>query len=304
MPTPRRPRRLWTDSRERLTRTVWPTRAPFEDDTAARVAIVTVSYNTLALTAHLLFSVLRVLPIGSVERIVVVDNGSTDGSSEFLAALAALGLIDLVHNRRSPYHGPGLNRGISHLASLARQDVDPVNLVWVLDSDAVVLMPDALDRCVRSLRSNDAALVGKLQDYDRPRPRLDRYAHPAALLMDPARVWHHRVPAFLEDGAPGVVMQHVLRQRGERVADVPVFADALMLHLGSGTLRRLADSSELDNRYFEWATEHRDHHFHGRADGAALYGRFLRDFTREIPALTPDVFLDACLQTPRLSWAT
>lgn len=302
MSTPRRPRRLLTDTLERLGRSAWPTTTPLADVDPARIAVVTVSYNTLELTAHLLFTIHRVLPVGAVAEVVVVDNGSTDGSAEFLTALDRAGLVRLVRNSRFPYHGPGLNRGISDLARRQRGRPEPVNLIWVVDSDVVLLASDALERMSHVLRADHAAIVGPEQPYEQSRPKMSAYVHPASLLMDPARVWRHRVPAFLEDGAPGVMMQHVLRRRGEQIIDVPAFAEGSVLHLGSGTLRSLLDGERSENRYFDWAQGHREHHFHGRGDGAALYERFLVDFDRLVPSFEPGRFIEACRIDERLSW--
>ncbi len=297
-----RPRRLWTDTRERLSRTQWPTTASTSASPDARVAMVTVNYNTLELIAHLLFSVMRVLPKNAISEIVVVDNGSTDGSLEFLRSLHAFGLIHLIENSRYPYHGPGLNRGISYLAQRGRQPATRARLIWVLDSDAIVMAPNSLDRFIQSMAGPDVAMAGQLQPYDQPRPRLSAYAHPAALMIDPAVVWRHRVPAFLEDGAPGVIMQHSLRRRGAKITDVRAFDEGLILHLGSGTLRVLAAEERRDNRYFNWATMHQYHHFHGQENGLAFYENFLADFTRLVPTLDPRLFAATCHETERLSW--
>jgi hypothetical protein len=61
--------------------TWWPPEGVEED---GRVVGVTVSYNTKELTALLLWSLYRVLEWWSLD-VVVVDNGSSDGSSELLA---------------------------------------------------------------------------------------------------------------------------------------------------------------------------------------------------------------------------
>src|SRR5487761_1122984 len=91
----------------------WPRRPPtarVHCPTALNVAIVTVNYNTAEHLAHLVFSLFRVLGRDQFQRVVVVDNGSTDGSVELLGALADAGLIEVIFNRRQRYHGPALNQ--------------------------------------------------------------------------------------------------------------------------------------------------------------------------------------------------
>ena len=56
-----------------------------------KVAVVTVSYNTRELTALLLWSLRTIVNWPDLE-IVVVDNGSADGSAELLAEAAQAGL--------------------------------------------------------------------------------------------------------------------------------------------------------------------------------------------------------------------
>lgn len=71
---------------------------PAEPETAPdRVAVVTVSYNTRELTAFLLWSLHRVVSWPDLE-IVVVDNGSRDGSAQLLAGAARAGACVLVRN--------------------------------------------------------------------------------------------------------------------------------------------------------------------------------------------------------------
>src|SRR5207248_1684298 len=109
-------------------RTTWP-RPP----SGTQVAAVLVSYNTLELVARALLSLYRVLELNALSKIVVVDNASTDGSREFLEALAADGLITLIANDRQRYHGPALNQALSYLARGERRQAS-VDYVWILDS--------------------------------------------------------------------------------------------------------------------------------------------------------------------------
>jgi GT2 family glycosyltransferase len=70
-----------------------------------KVAVVTVSYNTRELTALLLWSLRTIVNWPDLE-IVVVDNGSADGSAELLAEAAQAGICVLVANDVNRQHGP------------------------------------------------------------------------------------------------------------------------------------------------------------------------------------------------------
>jgi GT2 family glycosyltransferase len=77
------------------------------------VAVVVANYNTCRLIAQLVFSLYRLLGGDQFSALVVVDNASTDGSREVLAALHRAGLVHLIGNRTQRYHGPALTQGIS-----------------------------------------------------------------------------------------------------------------------------------------------------------------------------------------------
>ena len=108
----------------------WPDRPV----TPGQVAVITVSFNTRELTALLLWSLRRILEWDSLE-IVVVDNGSKDGSAELLAGIAAAGGCRLLANATNRAHGPALTQAMSFLAS---RESDLPEWVWVLDSDVVI----------------------------------------------------------------------------------------------------------------------------------------------------------------------
>ena len=114
-----------------------------EPPAEGRPGVVVVSYNTRRLTAQLIYSLYRTLRPPEF-HLVVVDNGSTDGSAELLSAVADAGLCDLIRNLENRYHGPALNQGMSRLAELHDSGAVRLTAVWLVDSDCVVLRPDAL----------------------------------------------------------------------------------------------------------------------------------------------------------------
>ena len=123
------------------------------------VTVVTVNYNTRRLVSMLLWSVYRFLG-SELRSVVVVDNGSSDGSTEILQACARAGLCEAILNDTNRYHGPGMSQALSHCASRAVDGDRP--WLWLLDSDCVVARPDAgADQVAAIIRTSVAAHVGR-----------------------------------------------------------------------------------------------------------------------------------------------
>jgi glycosyltransferase involved in cell wall biosynthesis len=256
------------------------------------VGIVVANFNTHRLISQLVFSLYRQLGGDQFSELVVVDNASSDGSRELLAALHRAGLVHLIRNRTQRYHGPALTQGVSWLARRQR----PVDYVLVLDSDVVVLRADSVRDSLAAARRHDAALVGqKLGDdgYNGLLHNNPEMLNPCSLLFDPSRVWRDPIPPFLEDGAPATALQVAADARGLRLIHFPFVEEGYVLHLGRGTLRELARSGDTANRYYEWALDHHEPHFGGDERGAALYRAFCRRFETEVGELTPENLVDA-----------
>jgi Glycosyl transferase family 2 len=232
-------------------------------------------------------------------EIVVVDNGSTDGSVEVLDALAGAGLIHLIRNPSQRYHGPALSQGVSWLAE-RQHEVDPadrLDYIWVVDSDVVVLRSDTVVDAVAALKAAGAAAVGQ-RVLDDVHTRLLRHSramlHPSSLLFDPALLWRPPIPPFVEAGAPALALQFAADEQGLRLLDFPFVEQGYLVHLGRGTLREIAHTKDSVNRYYRWATGHRDYHFGDHPHGAELYGRFGELFRTEVGEVSPERLVAAC----------
>jgi glycosyltransferase involved in cell wall biosynthesis len=255
------------------------------------VAVVTVSYNTRQLTAFLLWSLHRILRWPTVE-IVVVDNGSQDGSAELLAEVQQAGVCVLLANDVNCHHGPGLNQGISWLAARAGP---PPPWIWILDSDAVVARPDALSSALDAAKTASAAVVGEPQ-WDRWHQveRFELYS----LLLDPAQVWRRGIEPFTEGGDPSFELLRSAAALGLRAATFPFAAKEYLIHRGRGSLAAVVAAGDESHPLYSWATEHHEPHFADVPGAEQRYFALLRSFRAETGALTGASLAAACKRRP------
>jgi glycosyltransferase involved in cell wall biosynthesis len=270
-------------------RTTWPCGDSKGLD--GRPGIVVVNYNTRRLIAQLIYSLYRTLQ-PSTFRLVVVDNGSTDGSAALLSAIAAAGLCDLIANPTNRYHGPGLNQGVSYLAEATQRDAAvPISHVWLLDSDCVVMRPDALSAPCGVMRATGAALVGQ-RGYDTADAEELLGLH--SLLIDPAQVWQPTIQPFQDHGLPSEALQRSCAEAGLLAVDFPYTRGGYIIHIGRGSLRAIVERGDRANSHYEWATTHHEPHFALEADAPATYTRFQAAFARDVPTLDTATLIRAC----------
>jgi hypothetical protein len=251
---------------------VWWPEAPTVDP--GRVAVVTVSYNTRELTAFLLWSLRTIVTWPNLE-IVVVDNGSRDGSAEMLAAAADRGVCTLLANDDNRQHGPGLNQGISHLA--ARPGPHP-EWIWVLDSEVVATRPDALSAVVSTAREHSAALLGEPQNDQWHRDgRFGLYS----LLIDPAVVWREPIGPFTDGGDPAFELLTSAARHGVPTAPFPFTAGGHVIHRGRGTLAAVHAAEERDHPLYTWAETHHTAHYAEVPGADQRYEALLSRFREE-----------------------
>ena len=266
----------------------WPAGPGIKRGTAAALSV---SYNTRELTAFLLWSLRTIVSWPELE-IVVIDNGSRDGSAELLAEAARAGVCTLLANHDNRHHGPGLNQGISYLA--ARPGPRP-EWIWILDSDVVAARPDALSAAVTAARERSAALVGEPQhDQWHPDGRFGMYS----LLMDPAVAWQQSVGPFADGGDPSLGLVASAARLGIATAPFPFTATGYVIHRGRGSLAAVHAAGDRSHPDFEWAEGHHDAHFAGVAGAAQRYHTLLEDFRQQTGSLTGTSLAAACRRAP------
>ena len=244
-----------------------------------RVSVVTVSWNTAELTAMLLWSLHRILDVDDLDvEVVVVENGSTDGSAELLAAAAEAGWCRVLSNATNLHHGPALDQAFD---ALAREPAPPRH-VWVLDSDVVICRGDALRDAVAVARRQDAAIVGERHwDPWRAVHRFELYS----LLVDLAQVWRPGAPRFVDDGDPSFDLLEASRRAGQVAEDFPFAAGGYLVHRGRASLAGVVADEDRSHPLYEWAVEHHEPHYGGIPGAEARYRSVHARFRAEVPDL-------------------
>lgn len=120
-----------------------------------QVSFIIPLYNCLPLTQAMLASLRATLPAGLAHEIIFVDDGSSDGTRDWLKTLAADPAVRVVLNERNLGYAGANNRG----AAIARGE-----LLALLNND-LVLLPRWLEPMLAAHRALGprAGLVGNLQ---------------------------------------------------------------------------------------------------------------------------------------------
>jgi glycosyltransferase involved in cell wall biosynthesis len=137
------------------------------DEPSPTYTVVMVAHNALEMTRLATLRTLR-HSAGQDARLVVVDNGSSDGTERWLDVLARRGDIDLIRSEVNLGHGPAIE--------LARRRVRSPYLV-TLDSDAFPLADDWLSR-LRARLTDTVKVAGIRHHRD--------YVHPSCLMIEAA----------------------------------------------------------------------------------------------------------------------
>jgi glycosyltransferase involved in cell wall biosynthesis len=269
----------------------WPATAAAGHD---RVAVVCASYNTKELTGLLLWSLRRIVRWPDLD-IVLVDNGSRDGSADMLAEAARHGVCTLLANDVNRHHGPALNQGISWLAA---QPGPLPGWIWILDSDVVAARPGVLGEARAAAQHQSAALVGEPQ-WD-PWHQIERFGS-HSLLLDPARVWRPGIGPFSDDGDPAFRLLTSAARAGLGLAAFPFTAAGQLIHRGRGSLAAVYAAGDRSHPMYDWAASHHEPHFGDVPGAAERHEGLLRTFRDQTGPLSGASLATACSAPPPAS---
>lgn len=266
----------------------WP--SPTTAEPPSGVIVATVNYNTKPMIARLLWSLYHFLG-DELRSVLVVDNGSADGSVEMLRAVADAGLCELIVNSHNRQHGPGLSQAVSHLAQAQQTQTGPHPWLWLLDSDCVIARTDAATGAIAAAVEADAALVGEAFWN---RWNAQNQFGGFSLLLDPARVWQEVIGVIPDGGDPiGEFEKSCVAQRVPRLS-FPFTQNGYLIHRGRSTLAAVRERAEAENPLYEWAQDHYEAHFQEAPNGEVRYAELVEEFEQQVPDLAADALIRAC----------
>ncbi len=275
----------------------WPTTTATTPPSG--VVVVSANYNTKALIAQLLWSLHRFLG-PELAGVVIVDNGSTDGSAAMLRAVADGGLCHLIANQQNRHHGPALTQGLSYLAEQGQAAPNGRPWVWLLDSDCMIARASAATAVIAAATSANAALVGEA--YWNRWNQMAQFAG-YSLLLDPAQVWRPEIGTIPDGGDPIGEFEQACRAQGLSTHSFPFAKDGYLVHLGRSTLAGVYARAETGHPLYEWATSHHKPHFQEVPTAKARHVALVEEFNRAVPTVEANVLIEACLSPRKASGA-
>ena len=266
----------------------WPATASSEPPTG--VIVVSTNYNTKELIAHLLWSLYHFLG-DELHSVLIVDNGSTDGSVEVLQAVAGAGLCELIINQENRQHGPALSQAITHLAQAQQGQSAAHPWLWLLDSDCLIARCDAATRAIMAAREARAAVVG--ESYWNRWHNTHRFAG-YSFLLDPAQVWQPTIGVIPDGGDPIGDFGQACHAHGTPMLSFPFTQEGYLIHRGRSTLATVRQRGESANPLYEWARDHHEPHFQEVAGARERYAALIDEFNQQVGDDSADALIRAC----------
>ncbi len=286
--------RWWTLTRHRVQRL--PRIEPF--DGVVRYALITVNASTTQYLKLMLCTLAEQSNLGTVQRIVIVDNKSRDGGLGFLRSLADRAPdVHLVENRAFLNHARGMRAGIRAL-DRAERDLptsERANVLLFVDPDVVFRSPTALRDVAATILAFDAVLTGEVRPHgDGVHPNIQ-----ASFLALRRDVLARRdILPWINSGQPTFDLQWSVVRAGLPVANFPSNAGGHVLHRGRSAVAAAAEFTPLRSYA---AVPSAEPHYMGVADGARIWAEIeARHAARLTPTAEPELVESLAVAFERL----
>ena len=208
--------------------------APTTPNTELDVTCVVVNYKTLHLTRNAIRTFRKHYPR---VKLIVIDNGSGDESTEYIKTLLRKENITCILNKNNVGHGPAIEQAIDNVST---------RYVFLMDSDCEVYKGGFLEQMQKKLEETHAYAIGWRRWVDKfsgvprewhidtpPSNRFVKYAHPAASLYDLKK--YRQLSRAEHHGAPLTANMRDAAAKGWDVLSFPIFD--YVNHLIAGTRR-------------------------------------------------------------------
>lgn len=175
-------------------------------------SVVIVNYDTLKFTRICVESLFLFYP--GIE-LVLVDNGSTDGSRDYIRLLAEQEPnVSCILNEENWTHGPALHQGIVAAKT---------SLILVLDSDTYLVKGGFLELMAEQFRKDPRLFaLGLLSHNDMSGTRPGPYpcVHPSSMMIQKSLYVKGR--PFQRSGQPAAAAMADARGRGDHLEKFPI----------------------------------------------------------------------------------
>jgi hypothetical protein len=252
------------------------------------MALITVNYSTTRLLKLMLCTLGQQSHLTYLQRIVIVDNGSVDGGTSFLEALAArVPRVHLVERRHFLNHAAGMRCGMRSLTRLEGQDPSSERAAILLfcDPDIVFRNPATLHDLSATMIVHWAAFAGEARQSPPAHP--DVQASFFAVRRDVVARRH--VQPLVNHGSPAYGMQASIRRAGLTIVEFPSNHGGYVLHRGRSAV---AAGATYGLGGWTVALTNREPHFMGVPEGALIWAEVEEEWAPLLESSAEQTLLD------------
>ena len=198
-------------------------------DGDARFALITVNYSTCYYLKLMLITLCQQDNLDKLNRILIVDNNSKDGSLPFLQNLEKkIGKVHVLQNTFFCHHARGLRLGIKALSTIEKHEKLKSTLILACDTDIIFRNTKTLTELASVFENKKASFAGELRYSQSVCPQ----AQASFLCFTRESYAQKTTSPLVYHGSPAFWMQRSLWKKGAYLHDFPSNFGGYILHRG------------------------------------------------------------------------